>query len=81
MNYNRVELEEGAQVQFVGVYVLHWDREWGQPEVGFVENSYTIDDALSDLQGVQLIDNTPKEAKLALSEIVAILNKLADTGE
>lgn len=25
-------------VQYVGVYVLNWKKEWGIPEVAFVEN-------------------------------------------
>lgn len=35
--YKRVELEEGAKVQFLAMYVLNWP--WGDtaPEVGFVE--------------------------------------------
>lgn len=37
MFYKKVKLEEGVQVQFLGVYVLHWQRNWGKPEVGFVE--------------------------------------------
>ena len=32
-----VELEEGVEVQWVGVYVLKWRPEWGQPTVGFRE--------------------------------------------
>ena len=35
--YKKVELEEGVLVQYVGVYVLHWQKEWGKPEIGFVE--------------------------------------------
>jgi len=34
-----VELEEGTEVQWVGVYVLKWQPEWGQPTVGFREPS------------------------------------------
>lgn len=35
--YRMVELKDGVNVQHLGVYVLHWQKEWGQPEVGFVE--------------------------------------------
>ena len=35
--FKEVELKEGADVQFVGVYVLRWNPEWGSPTVGFIE--------------------------------------------
>ena len=35
--FKMVKLEEGVDVQFVGVYVLRWRPEWGEPQVGFVE--------------------------------------------
>lgn len=35
--YEMVELEDGVEVQFVGVHVLRWQKEWGEPQVGFVE--------------------------------------------
>jgi len=45
MLYKRVELKEGVPVQFVGVYVTKWQKEWGQPTVGFVEDeAETIND-------------------------------------
>jgi len=51
-----VKLEEGAEVQFVGVYVLHWRPEWGQPEYGFVEVS--LGDVLKEnLLNSQEIEN------------------------
>ena len=34
-----VELEEGTEVQWVGVYALKWQSGWGQPTVGFREPS------------------------------------------
>lgn len=34
-----VELEEGVEVQWVGVYVLKWQSSWGNPSVGFREPS------------------------------------------
>lgn len=37
MLYQMVELEEGVDVQYLGVYALKWKREWGPPSVGFVE--------------------------------------------
>lgn len=38
MAYKMVELKEGIEVQYVGVYVLRWQKEWGEPQVGFVED-------------------------------------------
>lgn len=37
MLYKQVELKEGVPVQYLGVYVLRWRPEWGEPTVGFVE--------------------------------------------
>lgn len=42
MFYKRVELEEGVEVQFVGVYATKWKHVLGhldKPTVGFVEVS------------------------------------------
>ena len=30
-------LVEGEPTQYLGVYILNWRREWGEPTVGFVE--------------------------------------------
>jgi len=38
--YRRIEIKEGNStepVQYVGVYTLNWQREWGEPEVAFTE--------------------------------------------
>lgn len=36
--YRLIEpLEDGTPVQYVGVYVLRWRSEWGEPRVGFAE--------------------------------------------
>jgi hypothetical protein len=75
--YKRVELKEGSPVQYVGVYVTRWQPEWGEPQVGFVESDYSLFDALLDLTGVQLIDNTIEDADIARREIKTILRKLA----
>lgn len=37
MLYNRVKPEDGAGVQYVGVYVLRWRPEWSSPTAGFAE--------------------------------------------
>ena len=37
VKYKMVDLKDGVIVQYVGVYVLKWKPEWGQPSVGFVE--------------------------------------------
>lgn len=40
MLYRMVELEEGVDVQYLGVYALKWRHdEWGLPSVGFVERN------------------------------------------
>ncbi len=35
--YKAVPLEDGEELQYLGVYVLKWQREWGDPAIGFVE--------------------------------------------
>ena len=37
MLYKAVPLEDGEELQYLGVYVLKWRREWGDPAIGFVE--------------------------------------------
>ena len=40
MKYKRVEIVNGQAeepIQYVGVYALHWKKEWGAPETAFVE--------------------------------------------
>jgi len=37
--WRMVPLEDGQPVQYVGVYVLRWRQEWGEPEVGFAEEA------------------------------------------
>lgn len=77
MSFNQVDLQDGTKVQYVGVYVLKWNFDWGQPEVGFVRNDYTLHDALDELDYVQFIDNRGDEADRAKNEVIEILNKLA----
>ena len=40
-HYRAVEFDKNGNtkegVQYVGVYLLKWQQEWGQPEVAFVE--------------------------------------------
>ena len=35
--YEAIEIKEGEPVQYLGVYVLDWRAEWGQPAIGFRE--------------------------------------------
>ena len=44
-----VESQEGEYVQWVGVYVLKWQPEWGTPEVAFVEEENPLLDAAPDM--------------------------------
>ena len=36
MLYKQVPLEEGQEIVYVGVHVINWQPEWGEPTVGFV---------------------------------------------
>jgi len=67
--YKRVELSEGQPVHFVGVYVTRWQREWGNPTVGFVEAEYQPGDAINELATLDLSEYQYKE-------VLAILRKL-----
>ena len=35
--YECLEVDEETPVQYVGVYVMHWQPEWGEPEVAVRE--------------------------------------------
>jgi len=37
MLYKEVELVDGNPVQYVGVHVVRWKSEWGDPSIGFTE--------------------------------------------
>lgn len=37
MYYKMLTEFEGVPVQYVGVYVLRWQRDWGEPTVAFAE--------------------------------------------
>ncbi len=66
MVYKQVELKEEVPLQFLGVYTTRWQKEWGEPSVGFIEVEYRLEDAINDLMSVQLVDNTSAEGKQSL---------------
>lgn len=46
--YKAVEInDEGSTepVNYVGVYTLNWQKEWGKPEIGFTKYENEITDA------------------------------------
>ena len=45
--YKQVELKEGIEVQYLGVYILRWRPEWGEPSVGFVETASKLEEAVT----------------------------------
>ncbi len=50
MLYKAVPLEDGEELQYLGVYVLKWQREWGDPAIGFVElDTESVVESLEDL--------------------------------
>jgi hypothetical protein len=64
-------LEEGTPVQYVGVYVLRWRSEWGEPAVGFAEIEDDQDDiatlmaeAYAEDQARQIIKLETENARL-----------------
>ena len=44
-------------LQFVGVYVLRWRPEWGEPSIGFV----TDDETASELARLQRIEEAARK--------------------
>lgn len=42
-------LQDGIPVQWVGVYVLKWQMEWGVPSVGFVEEDDPKDALIAEM--------------------------------
>jgi hypothetical protein len=53
MLYKMVDLEEGAEVRYLAVYVLRWRPEWGQPQYGFVESGWS-QESIEQLDGLRL---------------------------
>lgn len=64
-----VDLKEGATVQWVGVYVLKWQPEWGHPTVGFRDKDACewLYDEVHDVwettcgESFQFIEGTPTD--------------------
>ena len=54
MRYKQVDPSYGNVMQFVGVYVRKWNPEWGEPTVGFIEDDYSLQDAVEDLEKLNL---------------------------
>ena len=67
---------EGAYYQYLGVYITKWKQEMGDPTIGFSRIDYTFDDAEGELELIQLLDNTHKEAVQIKKEIIQIFKKL-----
>lgn len=70
--YKEVPLEEGRFVQYVGVYVLDWKKEWGPSEIGFIEvSSDEIRDNWNSIVDNEYIYNDLKDDEV---ELQAYLN-------
>ena len=50
--FRRYDVDEETPVQFVGVYVMRWQPEWGSPTVVFAEVDDPVYDAAPDLLAV-----------------------------
>ena len=59
------EPEEGKLVQYLGVYVLNWRPEWGEPGIAFIEDDEVeeiIDSLLHELRElVDVVDDCVSE--------------------
>jgi hypothetical protein len=47
--YERLEVDKSTPVQYAAVYIMHWQPEWGEPEVLFRETENPLVEAASDL--------------------------------
>lgn len=66
MKYKIVEIKNGNStepVQYVGVYVLNWQKEWGEPEYGFVEEEPYELPTKEEIRRIIYDDSYPKEWK------------------
>lgn len=50
--FRRYDVDEETPVQFVGVYVLRWQPEWGSPTAMFAEVNDPVYDAAHELLAV-----------------------------
>ena len=78
---------EGEDVQYLGVYVLRWQREWGEPSMAFVEADdgedkqlTTAIEALRRLRSAMDVEmgdsdlpDDDSEAMLAMQQAAAVL--------
>ena len=50
----RVDLDDGVELQFVGVYVLRWEGVWGEPTVGFArcDTKQMLDRLMAGIKGL-----------------------------
>jgi len=59
------EPEEGKLAQYLGVYVLNWRPEWGEPPIAFIEDDEVeeiIDSLLHELKElVDVVDDCVSE--------------------
>lgn len=78
MKYKAVQIKDGDStepVQYVGVYVLNWQKEWGIPEIGFVEDE-PIDITEEEILDV-VVENISNDRKVNAKSIAkAIFSKL-----
>ena len=63
--FKMIELKEGTPVQFLAVYALRWQSEWGEPKYGFVE----ADDA--DIKSEAVKVEVADEPALELTQTLA----------
>lgn len=70
MLYKRLEMNEYEEVQFVGVYVLRWKPEWGQPTEMFREaQGDEMLEAARQLPEVKALTSALLSAQTALDHI------------
>jgi hypothetical protein len=86
--YKRVEVDETTPVTYVGVYVLQWKPEWGEPSVAFMPATETEEDEneLDELRA-QLAQLTTDNTRLVcdyakkIEECNALEGELAEARE
>lgn len=75
MIYKMVDLVEGTPMQYVGVYLLKWRQEWGQPEVGFVEDDETAADIAQLRARIVELRKAYDTAKIIIQWVIGLNGK------
>ena len=80
--FKAVELKDGADVQYVGVYILKWRPEWGKPTIGFIEYESPEEefDRIEDLEKARTALREIDRLNRVNNDLGAYLSAMAEWG-